>query len=201
MQHRKCIQWRSTESNNLLHGASLFPVISIVTESNTSRANNTIKANCCCVLQPLLAGTAGRVGVIDHRCFSFSVPVYHWGITVDGQDEVSGFLVQVSHSSSGTSTISFSSFIIFALHGSKIKVWVFFSSVRFLFQHNCVIQGKHFPKQQFFARYSSPSSKQRAWGVSYGHHRPAVILLHLQIPCRGIPSLCFPKPGAHFTVL
>lgn len=123
----------STESNSLLHGASLFPVISIVTESNTSTANNTIKANCCCVLQLLLDGTAGRVGVIDHRCFSFSVPVYHSGITVDGQDEVSGFLVQVSHSSSGTSTITFSSFVIFSLYSSKIKVWGFFLPLSGLF--------------------------------------------------------------------
>lgn len=83
-----------------------------------SSANNTIKANCCCVWQPFYWRRGPwRVGVIDCRCSSC---VSRWSYNgVDGQDEVSGFLLQVSHMSTGASASSFCSFIIF--HPSQVK--------------------------------------------------------------------------------
>lgn len=83
-----------------------------------SRENNSIKANGRCVSQPFYWRLRPRpVGVIDGRCSSC---VSQWNYSgVDGQDEVSGFLLQVTHMSTGASASSFCSFIIF--HPSQLK--------------------------------------------------------------------------------
>lgn len=94
--------------------ADLFPINSLYSyrKRRLSTANNTIKANCRCVLQPFYWRLRPRpVGVIDGRCSSC---VSRWNYSgVDGQDEVSGFLLQVTHTSTGASASSFCSFIIF----------------------------------------------------------------------------------------
>lgn len=112
-----------------------------------SRENNTIKANCRCVSQPFYWRLRpGPVGVIDGRCSSC---VSRWNYSgVDGQDEVSGFLLQVTHTSTGASASSFCSFIIF--HPSQLK-------------DDCLSPLLH--------HHQVPSSLANHW-VSQGRHSP-----------------------------